>query len=113
MEFKKLVVLDKTKPLATDIALVFEDTDINKEDYEFLNSKLEDYNLEIDPELKMTQDTGYDEYSKKFLIGVIITIPDRLVPKDIEESSKMMANHIIRFAGFYENLKLRSTQLNN
>jgi len=112
MEFKKLIVLDKTKPLATDIALVFEDTDINKEDYEFLNSKLEDYNLEIDPELKMTQDTGYDEYSERFLIGVIITIPDSLIPNDIDERVKMMMIHIIRFTEFYENLKLKNfTQL--
>lgn len=108
MEFRKLEVLDKTKPVATDIALVFEDTNVNKEDYEFLNSKLEDYNLEIDSELKMTSDTRYDEYSGSFIIGVVITIPDSLIPNDVDELGEMMINHVKKFNGFYDGLKLTS-----
>lgn len=104
MEYKTIKVLDKTKPLATDIALIFEDT-VNKGEYEFLKAELEKYNLEIDPELKMTSDTEYDENSKKFIIGVIITIPDRLIPNEVNELNKIMSNHIEKFTEFYENLE--------
>lgn len=107
MEFKKLKILDKMKPLATDIALIFEDTEVNKEDYEFLKAKLEDYNLEIDSELEITFDMEYDEYSKRLIIGVILAIPD---PNDLtyNELITIRDSHINGFTEFYSGLKLKS-----
>jgi hypothetical protein len=41
-------MLDRTKPFASDILVKFEDNQVNKAQYAFIEDRLDHYNLHID-----------------------------------------------------------------
>jgi hypothetical protein len=91
-----------TKPFATDMHLKFEDSKINLEQYTFLNSRLDNYNLYIDNEYSMTSETQFDENLQRSSIKITLRIPNRLMPKSAEETKEIMIVHIDRFLNFYD-----------
>lgn len=93
----------KTKPVATDIFLTFKDTEINKEQYKTLKKQLNQYAFDINPEYAVNPETEYNESLKTLLIGIIITIPDRLFSQGI--IMKILADNIKGFQKFYEEQK--------
>jgi hypothetical protein len=95
-------MLDKTKPFASDILLNFEDSGVNEAQYAFTKARLENYNLYIDREYSMTYDTQYDESNELFSMRIIITIPDRLIPKDQDKFTQLCMVLIDGFKKFYE-----------
>ena len=110
LEFIKFETLERTKPFASDILLKFEDNQVNKAQCAFIEDRLDHYNLHIDHGYSMTYDSQYDESDEILSMGVIITIPDRLKPKDQEEFTQLCTVLIEKFQKYYE----RSIQfLNN
>jgi len=112
-------MLDRTKPFASDILLKFEANTINKTQYAFIEDRLDNYNLYIDPEYSMTYNSQYDESKEILSMGIIITIPDRLIPIDQEEFKQLCNGLIDGFQKFYErsiqflnNKKRRGSDLN-
>ena len=103
-------MLDRTKPFASDILLKFKDNQVNKAHCAFIEDRLDHYNLYIDPKYSMTYDSQYDESNEVLSLGIIITIPDRLKPKDQKEFTQLCMGLIEKFQKYYE----RSIQfLNN
>lgn len=95
--------VSKTKPVATDIFLTFKDTEVNKEQYKTLKPQLNQYAFDINPEYAVNSETEYNESLKTLLIGIIITIPDRLLSQGI--IMKILADNIKGFQKFYEEQK--------
>lgn len=95
--------VSKTKPVATDIFLTFKDTEINKEQYKTLKNQLNQYSFDINPEYAVTSETEYNESLKTLLIGITITIPDRLLSQGI--IMKILADNIKGFQKFYNKQK--------
>lgn len=110
IEFRDCKV-NKTKPVATDIFIIFEDTEVSEKQFKFLKDKLDDYILEINEEYDLETKTDYDKSSKVLLIGITVVIPDRLLPKGSTMSDvhtpniKLIADHIAGFRQFYERQK--------
>lgn len=102
LEFIKFEMLDKTKPFATDILLDFDDSGVNKSQYDFLEDRLDNYNLYLEREYSMTYDSEYDESNEVLSMGIIISIPDRLIPEDQEEFTQLCMVLIDGFNKFYE-----------
>jgi hypothetical protein len=103
-------MLDRTKPFASDILLKFEDSGVNNAQCAFIKERLDNYNLYMDREYSMTYDTQYDESEEILLMGIIITIPDRLIAQDQDKFTQLCMVFIDGFQKFYE----RSIQfLNN
>lgn len=96
------IKINKTRPLATDLFLKFECKDVSAEQYDFLKDRLDSYTLYMDNEYSLESETQYDEYSKFLLIRITISIPDRLMPKDIETGSEIIIEQIKLFRTFYE-----------
>ena len=102
LKFINFETLDKTRPFATSILLKFEDKGVNKEQYTFLSKRLDNFNLNVDDEYSITSEIQYDEPLGILLIGIILIIPDRLVPKDVDKLKKIILDHKDRFPRFYE-----------
>lgn len=106
LNFVDSEVLDKTKPVATDILIRFEDKAINNNQFEILNRRLLNYYPLINPEYKIELNNRFDEASQTLTIDLIITIPDRLVPKgDFLNSVEIFADNIKGFSDFYNKEK--------
>ena len=95
--------VSKTKPVATDIFLTFKDNEIDKKQYKLLKKRLNQYAFDIKPEYAVKSETKYNESLKTLLIGIIITIPDQLLPQGI--ITKILADNIKEFQKFYEGQK--------
>ena len=54
--------INVTKPFTTDLVLKFEDMGVNKEQYLFLNKRLNNYSSYIDCEYSLTSNIQYDEF---------------------------------------------------
>ena len=102
LDFIKFEILDKTKPFATDVLIEFEETGINIEKYSFIQDRLDNYNLYIDTKYSMEYKTQYNEHEGILLMGIIIAIPDRLVPDDDDEYNQLIAVFINGFQQFHE-----------
>lgn len=106
VEYKDIEVLDKTKPLATDILLKFVDNTVSEHKYKVMKPKINEYVAELPPEWKMISDTQYNRITKSLIIGIIITIPDRFFPKgNFLGNVQIFADHIKGFREFYERLE--------
>jgi len=90
-----------TKPFATDLYLKFEDMGINKEQYLFLNKRLNNYISYIDCEYSLNSNIQYDEFLKILSIEITIIIPNRLMPKEIDKIKQLTTVKINRFIKFY------------
>jgi hypothetical protein len=94
-------LLDKTK-LTTDILLRFRDIGINKKQYDFIEDRLENFNLDINSEYSIVLNSNYDESKEKLLIKLSISIPNLHKP-----DLKQINDYSYRFINFYEmNIKL-------
>jgi hypothetical protein len=102
LDFIKFEILDKTKPFATDVLIEFEETGVNTEKYSFIQNRLDNYNLYIDSKYSMAYETQYNESEGILLMGIIIAIPDRLVPDDDEEYNQLISVCINSFQQFHE-----------
>ena len=110
LEFIEFEMLDRTKPFASDILLKFEDNEVNKIQCDFIEDRLDNYNLYIERDYSMTYDAQYDESDEILALWIIISIPDRLIPQEQEELTQLCMGLIEGFQKFYE----RSIQfLNN
>jgi len=90
-----------TKPFATDLYLKFEDMGINKEQYLFLNKRLNNYISYIDCEYSLTSNMQYDEFLRILSIELTIIIPNRLMPKEVDKVKQLITVKINRFIKFY------------
>ena len=96
--------INKVKPFSTDIILTFEDKSISIKQYSFLKKRFDQYNWYIDDDYSMISETMYEESSKTLLIAMVIIIPDRLMPKNNEFLTQIIAEHINRFPKFYKRI---------
>ena len=106
LDFIKFEILDKTKPFATDVLIEFEETGVNTEKYIFIQDRLDNYNLYIDSKYSMTYETQYNEPEGILLMGIIIAIPDRLMPDDDDEYNQLISLFIKGFQQFHERTML-------
>ena len=102
LKFIKFEMLDRTKPVAKDILLKFEDSGVNKAQCIFLKNHLDNYKLYLDSKYSMKSDTQYDESKEILLIGITITIPNRLIPKKNDKLTKIVMDLKQGFQNFYE-----------
>jgi hypothetical protein len=102
LKFIKFEMLDRTKPVAKDILLKFEDNGVNKAQCAFLKNHLDNYKLYLDSKYSMKSDTEYDESKEILLIGITITIPNRLIPKKNDKLTKIVMDLKQGFQNFYE-----------
>ena len=102
LEFIEFEMLDRTKPFASDILLKFEDNEVNKVQFDFIEDRLDNYNLYIDREYSMTYDAQYDESDEILALWIIISIPDRFIPQEQEELTQLSMGLIEGFQKFYE-----------
>jgi len=102
LEFIEFEMLDRTKPFASDILLKFEDDEVNKIQFDFIEDRLDNYNLYIDREYSMTYDAQYDESDEILALWIIISIPDRFIPQEQEELTQLSMGLIEGFQKFYE-----------
>ena len=110
LEFIEFEMLDRRKPFASDILLKFEDNEVNKIQCDFIEDRLDNYNLYIERDYSMTYNAQYDESDEILALRIIISIPDRFIPQDQEEFTQLCMGLIEGFQKFYE----RSIQfLNN
>jgi hypothetical protein len=102
LDFINFEILDKTKPFATDVLIQFEETGVNTQKYSFIQDRLDNYNLYIDTKYSMTYETQYNEPEGILLMGIVISIPDRLVPDDDDKYNQLIAVFIKGFQQFHE-----------
>ena len=50
----------------------------------------------------MSHDTQYDELKELLIVGLVLTIPDRLMPKDDENLEQIILDQSDRFPKFYQ-----------
>lgn len=91
----------KIKSDKTNLLLLFEDDNINREQYTYLNDKLEYFKSCISPEYSVNFKTHYDRCSGNLLIELILTIPNHLMPKNVKKSH-VIDDTINKFKKFYE-----------
>ncbi len=96
--------INKIKPFSTDIIFTFEDTGVSKKQYSFLKNRLDQYNWYIDDDYSMISETMLEESSEILLIAIVIVIPDRLMPKNNDDLTQIITEHINRFPKFYERI---------
>ena len=102
LEFINFEILDKTKPFASDVLIKFEENSVNIEKYNFIQDRLDNYNLYMDTKYSMTYETQYNESEGMLMMGIIITIPDRFVPQDDDKYTQLIAVFIEGFQQFHE-----------
>jgi hypothetical protein len=93
--------INKIKPFSTDMIFTFEDTGVSRKPYSFLK-KLDQYNWYIDDNYSMISETLYKESSGILLIALVVVISDRLMPKNNEDFTQIITEHMNRFSKFYE-----------
>ncbi len=93
-------ILDRTK-ITTDILLKFEDVRINKDFYDFIKDRLDNFKLEINHNYSITTiDSEYDTFRKILLIKIILSIPDIHKPLD-EDLEQIINDKTYKFTNFY------------
>ena len=96
------IKMNEIKPTLTEVLIKFNDNNISKEKYEFLNDRLEDLKLYMNDEYTVKIRTKFDAYTEWLLIEVIILTPDHLMPKDFETALKIFMDHLNTIQNFYE-----------
>ncbi len=94
--------LGKTKTVATDFQLKFNESKINKAQYSTVKEKLNNYNQYMNKEYKITYDTQYNEMKQILDIRLIITIPNHIIPYDDEKLVELWMDLVKGFLKFYE-----------
>ena len=94
--------INKIKTSATYISIKFEDTQISKKQYTFLNDRMYRYKFYINNEYTLKSEIEYDESSKLLSIGINVKIPDHFIPKDPEKAKETIVDPIDVFKKFYE-----------
>ncbi len=79
IKFIKVKII-KTEPGSTDVLMKFEGRGVSREQYLFLEDRLDNFKLYMNPEELLKSEVQYDEYSKKLLISVTIRTPERYMP---------------------------------
>ena len=102
LEFISYETLNKTKPFSTDILLNFMDNGINEAKFSFIKDRLDNYNLYLDSKFSMTYETKYDEDKETLIMKIILSIPDRLVPKDPNKLTNLIMVCIESFRQYHE-----------
>jgi hypothetical protein len=102
LKFINFKILHKKNLFSTDILLNFEEKDINKAKFIFINSRLDNYNLYTCTEYSMTYETNYDEFKKILSMAIIITVPDYLLPKDPDKLTPFIMILIGNFQQFHQ-----------
>ena len=100
------IKMNEIKPTLTEVLIKFNDSNISKEKYEFLNERLENLKLYMNDEYTVKFRTNFDEYTEGLLIEVIILTPDNLMPKDFETAIKIFMDHLNTIQNFYESQSL-------
>lgn len=101
------------KHLKTDILIRFEDKGINKDCYDFINERLEDFKLNSSNRYSITIDSKYDCSTYILSIQIVLSIPNNHKPLDAE--LEQIINHIsYKFIKFYEkNIQIINSKNNN
>ncbi|MBZ2165409.1 hypothetical protein [Methanobacterium spitsbergense] len=94
--------MNEIEPGCTKILLKFEDNEVSKDKYSFLECRLENLNCYMDNDYSIKLGLDYDEYSEQLIIEVTILTPEHLMPKDIETAIKIFMDHLGTFENFYE-----------
>jgi hypothetical protein len=102
-------LLDKTH-LTTNILLKFEDKGINKDFYDYIKKRLEDFKMEDTHGHSITIDSKYDYTTDILLVGIVLSIPD--IHKSMDEELERIVNNLsYKFIKFYErNIQLYKTK---
>ncbi|AIS31671.1 hypothetical protein [Methanobacterium formicicum] len=83
------------------------DDSVSKKQFLFLKDRLKNFVLSLNPDYEFDHETKFDESDGILLIGLIITIPCRLIPVgDIDKVNGLFVEIIKEFFTFYENEKL-------
>jgi hypothetical protein len=94
-------LLDKTG-LTTGVLLKFEDVGINKDFYDFIKDRLDNFKLEINKNYSITTiDSEYDKSEKILLIKIILSIPDVHIHLD-NNLEQIINDKTYKFASFYD-----------
>ena len=93
---------ERTNPFARDILIQFEDSDVNQTQCTFIEDRLDNYHLYLDRAYSVTNVSEYDSSKEMLLLGVVITIPDRLIPEDLEKLTQLRLDLIEGFEKYYE-----------
>ena len=96
------IKVNKTNPEVTNLFLQFECEGVNEERCDFLKDRLDTYKHYIDNEYSLEYEMEHNEFAERLLIGINISIPDHLIPKDFEEGSDLIIEQIKLFRNFYE-----------
>jgi len=102
IKFVSAEKLSRTKPVASDFLLKFKDADVNKAQSVFEIEHLDNYNQYMNSEYKITFDAQYNESVQLLIIGLIVTIPDRLIPDEDEKLVELWMDLVKGFLKFYE-----------
>jgi hypothetical protein len=104
IEFIKTDIIDDI--FHPGVFFTYMDTGVSKELYEFLDSKLDDYNLLLDGKCWMSSETDYDEKLELLIMGIKITVPkENITEKNINEIPERILIHKSEFPKFYEKQK--------
>ena len=96
------IKMNEIKPGLTAVSIKFEDSEVNKEKYVFLNDRLENIKFYMNDEYSIKNRTNFDAYNDKLSIEFIILTPDNLMPKDFETAIKIFMDHLNTIQNFYE-----------
>lgn len=102
LEFINFETLNKTKLFTTDILLNFKDKGIYKAKCFFIKNRLDNYNLYLDSKFSMTYETEYDDSKETLSMRIVISIPDRLIPKDPNKLNQLIMISIESFRQYHE-----------
>ncbi len=88
--------------IATNIYVSFEDPEIHIDQYVFLKDRFKTYHLYFNKEYNFKTETEYKESSQILLVGINITIPEQLIPKDSYKAYETIMEPVDLFQKFYE-----------
>ncbi|MGB9200012.1 hypothetical protein [Methanobacterium sp.] len=92
--------------ITTDILIKFEDKSINKDFYDFIKGRLDDFKLDLNDPYSITIDSKYDDSKNIILIDIVLSILDTHKPSDAH-LVQIINDKTYKFIKFYE----RNTQL--
>ena len=101
IKFIKVKII-KTEPGSTDVLMKFEGRGVIREQYLFLEDRLDNFRLYMNPEELLKSEAQYDESLKKLLISLTFRTPDRYMPTDIEKAVEKFMGIMNTFQNFYE-----------
>ena len=96
------VKMNEINPSLTEILIKFDDSDVSREKYVFLNDRLKNLKFYMDDDYSIKIRTNFDEYNDLLSIEFIILTPDHLMPKDFETAIKIFMDHLNTIQNFYE-----------